>query len=496
MTPDDIYSLDFDTSQKSMGTSQPVPDRSTANLASLNPEAHHRETLGTVAKVRPAVLTSGRESLCPEFQIAGISLFDPPEPSFTVVDSLGVGGMGSVHLATQSFMGREVAVKRSHDPQGKGASFDSVIEEGRRFGQLDHPSIPPVHMVGKDGEDHAILVMKRIDGHDLHSMLQNPMHPRWANVEGDRTMWMLDLVIQISRALEHAHSRSVLHRDIKTDNIMIGDFGQVFLIDWGISIDLRDKKARTTTQKFIGTPCFAAPEMVIENSELSIQTDVYLLGALLFEIITGSVPHMGRSVEEILTKAKSGNRPDIPPNVSPSLAAIIDQALQPEREDRFRDVTAFRMAVQQYKSDHFLLSQMQLAEQQIGTLRQWLKEERIDRQTGYNFMTLAHEALAILKTVLRGGVRVQYAKQLVVENLRIQTEYSILAGQFGVARSLIAKLVEDLGPGTEWINDLAGRIADAQAHQENRDSELRTQSLAVMFEKMVELQQQAKPSEE
>ena len=131
MTPDDTYSLDFDTSLKSLGTAKPVPSHTPKNRTSPTPVAYHRETLGTVAKIQPAVLTSGRESLCPEFQIAGISLFDPPEPSFTVVDSLGVGGMGSVHLATQSFMGREVAVKRSHDPQGKGASFDSVIEEGR-----------------------------------------------------------------------------------------------------------------------------------------------------------------------------------------------------------------------------------------------------------------------------------------------------------------------------------------------------------------------------
>ena len=496
MTPDDTYSLDFDTSLQNMGVDQPAPSHQTKNIAIPCTSGWQRETLGTVAEALPAEVSCEHGSICPEFKIAGVSPFDPTEPNFTVVDSLGVGGMGSVHLANQSFMGREVAVKRSHDAEGKGASFASVIEEGRRFGRLDHPSIPPVHMVGKDSEGHAILVMKRIDGHDLHSMLRNPMHPRWARVEGERTMWLLDLVIQISRALEHAHSRSVLHRDIKTENIMVGDFGQVFLIDWGISVDIENKKERTTTKKFIGTPCFAAPEMVIEHRELSVQTDVYLLGAMLFEIMTGSVPHNGRSIEEILTKARKAVRPDIPASVPPSLSAIIGKALEPEIEHRYPSVTEFRIAVQQYKSDHFLLSQMRLAEQQIATLRHWLQEEKMDRQTGYNFMTLAHEALAILKTVLRGGVQVQYAKQLVIENLRIQTEYSILAGQFGVARSLIAKLVEDLGPGVEWINHLAGRIAEAQANHDNRDEELRTQSLAVMFEKMFELQQRAKASEE
>ena len=111
-------------------------------------------------------------------------------------------------------------------------------------------------------------------------------------------------------------------------------------------------------------------------------------------------------------------------------------------------------------------------------------------------MTLAHEALAILKTIIRGGVQVKYAEQLVVENIRIQTEYSILANQFGVARSLIAKLVDELGPNVEWINQLARKIAEAKAIHDNRDAELRTQSLAVMFEKMFELQQRTENQEE
>jgi len=495
MTPDDTYSLDFDAS-KSLGVAQPVDGHATKNIANQKQVAWQRETLGTVAEVISESTVESKQTLFPVYKLAGMSPFDPQEPSFTIMDSLGVGGMGSVHSATQSFMEREVAVKRSHDAQGQGASFDSVIDEGRRFGQLDHPSIPPVHMVGKDGQGHAILVMKRIDGSDLHSMLKNPDHSRWSQVEGERTMWMLDIVIQISRALEHAHSRSVLHRDIKTENIMIGDFGQVFLIDWGISIDLRDEEARTTTDKFVGTPCFASPEMVTAGRELSPQTDVYLMGAMLFEIMTGTVPHQGRSIDEILSRARSGQRPNIPSTIPSHLAKIIDRALEPGVERRYENMTEFRVAVQQFKSDSFLLTQLRLAEQQIATLRHWAQEEKMDRETGYNFMTVAHEALAILKTVMRGGVRVEYAKQLVIENIRIQTEYSILAGQFGVARSLISKLIEELGVGVDWVNELAGQIAVAQATHDGRDEELRTQSLAVMFEKMFELQKKASFLEE
>ena len=496
MTPDDTYQLDFDTAIKDMGVEKSSDIHSTKNIATPEVLDWQRETLGTIMEMEEPSGDSHNNRQCPVYAIAGMSPFDPEEPNFTLGESLGVGGMGAVHAATQSFMEREIALKRSHHAEGKGSTFDSVIEEGRRFGRLDHPSIPPVHMVGKDAEGHAVLVMKRIDGTDLHSMLKNPDHVRWSDVEEDRTIWVLDILIQISRALEHAHSRWVLHRDIKTENVMIGDFGQTFLIDWGISIDLRDKEACLTTGKFVGTPCFAAPEMVQNGGSLRPATDVYLLGAMLFEIMTGKVPHQGRSIDEILEKAKNGHRPNIPASIPPALASIIGKALEPEIEDRYNNATEFRLAVQRYKADHFLLEQLRLAEQQIATLRHWRQAEQTDRLTGYNFMTLAHEALAILKTVIRGGVQVQYAEQLVVENIRIQAEYSILNNQFGVARSLIAKLVDELGPNVEWINTLAGQIAEAQSIHDNRDAELRTQSLAVMFEKMFELQRRNEMEEE
>jgi len=496
MTPNDTYPTDFKTGIKGIGVATPDTGHTTKNIANPKDLGWHRETMGSIVEIEDAIDISQDANECPIFKIAGVSPFDPTDPNFTLVESLGVGGMGAVHAATQSYMDREIALKRSHHAEGKGATFDSVIEEGRRFGRLDHPSIPPVHMVGKDAQGHAILVMKRIDGTDLHTMLKKPAHSRWKDVDEDRTTWTLDIVIQISRALEHAHSRWVLHKDIKTENIMIGDFGQTFLIDWGISIDLRDEKHRFTTSKFVGTPCFAAPEMVIEGRELVPATDVYLLGAMLYEIMTGTVPHTGHSIDEILSKAKNGNRPDIPANIPPALAVIIGKALEPEVRDRYQSATEFRLAVQRYKSNHFLLEQLRLAEQQIATLRHWLQEERTDRLTGYNFMTLAHEALAILKTVIRGGVQVKYAEQLVVENIRIQTEYSILVGQFGVAKSLMAKMVNELGSDVDWINHLAGQIAEAQATHDNRDAEIQTQSLALMFEKMFELQRKTNSSEE
>ena len=491
MTPDDIYQLDEGPSLKELGVAQPIQKANKKDAVTPSQPLGIRDTQGTPIYSQPTGPHQPDPKInCPVFKIAGTSPFDPADPAFTLVESLGVGGMGAVHAATQGFMGRQVAVKRSHDAKGKGPTYRSVIEEGRRFGRLDHPNIPPVHMVGQDEHGHAILVMKRIEGTDLQRMLKAPDHPRWSQVEGDRKMWALEIMVQISWALEHAHSRSILHRDIKTENVMIGDFGQVFLIDWGVAVDLLDKESTITTDKFIGTPCFAAPEMLKAGEELTIATDVYLLGAMLYEIMTGKVPHSGRSIGEILQKVLSGTKPDIPDSVPSAVASIIDRALEPDPANRFPSVEGFRLAIQRYRADHFLLEQLRLAEQQVATLRHWLTEKKTDRETGYHFMTLAHEALSTLKGVIRGGVKIQYAKDLMIENIRVQTEYSILVQQYGVARALVAKLGDELGPDVPWVGQLAQRIADATTAGADRSAELRTQSLAIMFEKMNELRRE------
>ena len=113
---------------------------------------------------------------CVAYPTVSVSLRPSPEPeqaAFEVKESIGTGGMGAVYSASQVFMNREVAIKRSHDEEGKGPSFNSVIDEGRRFGRLDHPNIPPVHLVGRDNTGHAVLVMKRIVGTNLREMLHD-----------------------------------------------------------------------------------------------------------------------------------------------------------------------------------------------------------------------------------------------------------------------------------------------------------------------------------
>jgi serine/threonine-protein kinase len=418
-----------------------------------------------------------------------LAWFEPSDPAFEVKESIGVGGMGAVYAASQIFMNREVAIKRSHEGEGKGPSFHSVIDEGRRFGQLDHPNIPPVHLVGRDSSGHAVLVMKRIAGTDLRDMLHDPHNPRWGDVEEDRQTWALGVLVQVCRAIEHAHSRSVLHRDIKSDNIMVGDFGQIFLIDWGISINLDDPK-QCTTERFCGTPCFAAPEMAIVGAKLDARTDQYLLGGLLFEILTRQVPRTGSSIQSVLDTVRSGAEPSLPPTVPAGLRPILLQAMAPEADDRYPSVTALRVAIQRYLSDHVIIDQIASAKETLETMKSVLEEKKTDAVSAYDFMTQAHESLGLLRAAQRAQVLPSLVVHLLTENLRIQAEYAILTRQFGIARILIAKLVEQVGPDQDWIKQIIDGLISQETQHAQQSLDLQVVSNNVMMEKMFDLHRQ------
>lgn len=427
----------------------------------------------------------------PVIKFAGFDpIRTPTLPDFEVGESLGAGGMGSVYTATQTAMQRPVAVKRSHNPSGQGATYESVHKEGLLFGRLDHPNIPPVHMVGQDRSGHAVLVMKLIEGTDLRKMVTDPKHPRWEDIDGTPEMWLLDVFIRVTHAVEHAHSKKVLHRDIKTENIMVGDFGQVFLIDWGVAVDMTDSEAIRTTGKFVGTPCFAAPEMVNSGATLDERTDVYLLGAMLLEMVTGSVLFKGRSLKEILERVRQGHREEIPATVPNALTSIIHKAIAPNPDDRYGSAGEFRSAVHQYRRDRHHYQNIARAERQLETLRTWTRDERTDVETGYRFMTLAHESLALLKSAIRAGVAPDLTRKLVIQNIHIQTQYSIVNDQLGVAHALVAELEREIGASAPMVQELKRATKERAEQMARGETEQQIRATQAMVEKLRRLEEQ------
>ncbi|HKG39239.1 MAG TPA: serine/threonine-protein kinase [Conexibacter sp.] len=221
---------------------------------------------------------------------------------------IGHGGMGVVYRAEQLALGRRVALKVLSAALSHDASFRARFQqEARLAASLDHPNVVPIYEAGEDG-DHLYLVMRYVDGIDLRSLLQRDgalPPPRAARI-----------VAQVAAALDAAHAKGLVHRDVKPANVMVctdagGD--RVYLSDFGLTKPVDATTGLTRTGEWIGTPDYAAPEQ-IEGRRVDARTDVYALGCALFEALTGTAP-FPRDVP----MAKLWAHVNAPP---PSLAAI------------------------------------------------------------------------------------------------------------------------------------------------------------------------------
>jgi eukaryotic-like serine/threonine-protein kinase len=214
---------------------------------------------------------------------------------YAIGEVLGRGGMGEVVLAHDGQMDREVALKRMRGAAPDADAIERFIREAKIQARLDHPAIVPVHQLGYDDAGLPYFTMKRLVGTTLLTRIeqQGPIQP------------LLRALVDVCFAIELAHTRGVVHRDLKPSNIMLGDYGEVYVIDWGVarlvggsrseaspshpSIDTSPPQA-TAAGALLGTPGYMAPEQV-RGEEVQPPADVYALGAILFEILVGEPLH-------------------------------------------------------------------------------------------------------------------------------------------------------------------------------------------------------------
>ncbi len=281
-----------------------------------------------------------------------------PSP-YTDLGEVARGGMGAVLKAFDPDLQRLVAIKVMLPSLTKNEFLArKFVDEARITALIDHPNIAPVYRLAKGADGALSLVMKLIEGRTLTSYLGSLPRPPWPAEVLDA---VLSIFVKVCDAAAFAHSRNVIHLDLKPDNIMLGPFGQVYVEDWGIAryrpgpeqprllMSLSPKDAST------GTPSYMSPEQALRiDAHISEMTDVFLLGAMLYEILTGQRPHSGKTVVAVLTSAIRGAI--VPPMeraphraIPPALAAIAMKAMAARPQDRYqsvidlqRDVVAFQ----------------------------------------------------------------------------------------------------------------------------------------------------------
>jgi len=271
-------------------------------------------------------------------------------PEFTgeryrVVELLGTGGMGAVYLADDHELDRQVAVKVLGAIGPDDGSGARLLQEARILGRLEHPGIVPIHDVGRLSDGRCYYVMKRVRGErlDRHASAGRPVSD------------LLRIFERVCETVAFAHAHGVVHRDLKPDNVMVGEFGEVLVLDWGVA-KLLDAAPVAPPQAggpsmhpggtrqgtVLGTPGYMAPEQERGDVDrIDARTDVYALGALLRFLLTGAPP-------PVATDAVPGTRQSRP--MPRRLDAICRKAQAPEPADRYASVAALAAEVARFRT--------------------------------------------------------------------------------------------------------------------------------------------------
>ncbi|MCA9664811.1 MAG: protein kinase [Myxococcales bacterium] len=414
-----------------------------------------------------------------------------------IIERIGTGGMGVVELARQRSLGREVAIKRPRAAAAPSANANAsdvsrrsdtaLVREGVITGRLEHPAIVPVHALGRDHAGRPLLVMKRISGTSWRALIRDSDHPAWQQHGGDRLEFHLEVLLRVCDAVRFAHSRGVLHRDIKTDNVMIGSFGEVYLLDWGIGIEL-DDDGHARDDELVGTAGYLAPEMVPaeitgENggarAPLSVRTDVFLLGATLHELLTGAMRHRGGNLLATLCAAYRCAPVDYDVSVPPELAAIANRATTRDPKQRHASVDELKRAIERFLERRSALALVDAAAERLAQLRAAVESaehlragtgagagaaREIDRDGLRHVYDLAAECRFALRSALQTWPELPAAIELLEQCKRILVQVELDQDNINAAELLLSELRDDAPQLRARLEHARARRADeAQA---------------------------------
>jgi len=337
---------------------RPIPSLSDEPVTLPNAPGHPHAFASTVASA-------------PEGQIEGVDADLPHDEAFAERyvrrAQLGEGGMGEVWLCKDQRVGRHVAMKVIRPGHGSRSDLRRrFLREVRVQGQLEHPSIVPVYDLGRDPNGAAYFTMKRVRGLTLEEVIAGLRTDDEETVREYTRFKRLAAFSSVCLAVHFAHKRGVVHRDLKPANVMLGDFGEVHVLDWGLAkitgapelvredeaLDLKESSTAMAAGAVMGTPGYMAPEQVLGQAT-GPGADVYALGAILYEILALAPLHAPGSAEHVLAATLAGA--DVRSaaaraqrEVPPELEAICARATALDPADRYTSARELQQDVERF----------------------------------------------------------------------------------------------------------------------------------------------------
>ena len=386
--------------------------------------------------VARAAATVGRVLLAdPTKTLPGITEFPG---RYTRQSEHARGGMGRVLLVHDEHLGRDVALKEllpSKSSSGNGNDVQSPVrtsmafiarflQEARVTSQLEHPAIVPVYELGHRPDGTLYYTMKLVRGQSLSSAIRNAGSLR-------RRLELLPHFVDLCQAVSYAHSRNVLHRDIKPGNVMVGEFGETVLIDWGLakvqgSEDLHQEELRQTLRALslglekelaateyghaLGTPAYMPPEQAKGQLEqIDERSDIYSLGAVLYELLTGRAPFDGKYLGEVLTKVISDDPVpvnNLEPKAPAELCAICQRAMAKDPTKRYANARELLEEMKRFQSGALVRAYRYTTAQRVA---------RIVRHNKAEFATVAGAALMLLGGAVFAFAQITHERNLAVD---------------------------------------------------------------------------------
>lgn len=374
------------------------------NIISDN-TSNHQSIINVNANAKSIEVFLKENQLSPQSSLTDSSqLISLGEERYILGNEIARGGMGKILLTKDINLRRSIVTKILLNKNSKIATL-RFIEEAQITGQLEHPNIPPVYDLGLTKENNLFFTMKQIKGNTLQQIINKLKENDPPTIHQYTLNTFVSIFIKICNALSYAHNKNVIHRDIKPENIMIGEYGEVLLMDWGLAkikgtkeefeeldaekvTTIRSEDLTTNTMEgtTAGTPAFMSPEQATGHVErLDHRSDIYSLGATLFNTLSLERPVKGKNTQEILQNAADGKIQELDENIPPELKAITFKAMAFEQKNRYQSAKEMENDLNNYVLGYSVSAKQ---DNTIDVLKKFYKRNKLLSIISASFLTI------------------------------------------------------------------------------------------------------------